>query len=46
MEQFTSNSQRLIKDMNLIIYLEPEFHSLIENLPEHMQLKNLSEYFT
>ena len=26
MEQFTSKSQRLIKDMNLIIYLKPEYH--------------------
>ena len=45
LEQFTSKSQRLIKDMNLIIYLEPEYHSLLENLPDHMQLKDLSEYF-
>jgi predicted GIY-YIG superfamily endonuclease len=44
MEQFTSKSQRLIKDMNLVIYLEPEYHLLLENLPDHMQLKDISEY--
>lgn len=45
MEQFTTKSQRLVKDMNLIIYLEPEYHHLIEHLPENMELKDISEYF-
>ena len=45
LDQFTSKSQRLIIDMNLIIYLEPEYHDLLQDLPSHIQLKDLSEYF-
>ena len=45
LEQFTSKSQRLVKDMNLIIYLESEYHPLLENLPDNMELKDISEYF-
>ena len=45
MEQFTSKSQRLVKDMNLTIYLDPEYQHLIENLPENMEIKAIEEYF-
>ena len=46
MDQFTSKSQRLVKEMNLIIYLEPEYHSVLENIPDNMELKDISEYFS
>ena len=46
LEKFTSKSQRLVKNMNLIIYLESEYHQLLENLPDNMELKDISEYFT
>ena len=45
MDQFTSKSQRLVKDMNLIIYLDPDYHPLIEHLPDNMELKDINEYF-
>ena len=45
MEQFTSKSQRLVKDMNLVIYLESEYHPLLENIPDNMELKDINEYF-
>ena len=45
LEQFTSKSQRLIKDMQLIIYLDKEYHELLEELPENISLKNLNEFF-
>jgi hypothetical protein len=31
--------------MNLTIYLDPDYHHLIENLPENMEIKNIEEYF-
>ena len=45
LEQFTSKSQRLIKDMQLIIYLDKEYHELLEELPENISLKNINEFF-
>ena len=44
MEKFTSNCIRNVKDMNLTIYLEEEYHEYITDLPEGYQLKKLSEY--
>ena len=31
--------------MNLIIYLESEYHQLLENIPDNMEVKDISEYF-
>ena len=31
--------------MDLIIYLESEYHPLLENIPDNMELKDISEYF-
>jgi len=45
LEQFTSKSQRLIKDMKLTIYLDKEYHELLEELPENILLKDINEFF-
>ena len=45
LEQFTSKSQRLIKDMQLTIYLDKEYHELLEELPENILLKDINEFF-
>jgi len=45
MEQFTSKSQRLVKDMNLIIYLDTDYHNLIKHLPNNMELKDIDDHF-
>jgi predicted GIY-YIG superfamily endonuclease len=45
LEQFTSKSQRLIKDMELIIYLDKEYHKLLDELPDNIILKEINEFF-
>ena len=45
LEQFTSKSQRLIKDMELTIYLDKEYHELLEEIPENILLKDINEFF-
>jgi structure-specific endonuclease subunit SLX1 len=45
LEQFTSKSQRLIKDMELTIYLDKEYHELLEELPDNILLKDINEFF-
>ena len=45
LEQFTSKSQRLIKDMKLTIYLDKEYHELLEELPDNFLLKDIKEFF-
>ena len=45
LEQFTSKSERLIKDMELIIYLDKEYHELLEELPENILLKDINDFF-
>jgi structure-specific endonuclease subunit SLX1 len=46
LDQFTSKSERLIKDMVLIIYLDIEYHHLLEDLPENITLKNIDEFLS
>ena len=45
LEQFTSKSQRLIKDMELIIYLDIEYHKLLDELPDNIIVKEINEFF-
>ncbi len=45
LEQFTSKSQRLIKDMEITIYLDKDYHHLLEEQPENIIVKEFSEYF-
>ena len=45
LEQFTSKSQRLIKDMELIIYLDKEYHKLLDELPDNIIVKEINEFF-
>ena len=45
LEQFTSKSQRLIKDMELIIYLDKEYHKLLDELPDNISIKEINEFF-
>ena len=45
LEQFTSKSKRLIKDMELIIYLDKDYHHLLDEQPENIIVKELNEYF-
>ena len=45
LEQFTSKSQRLIKDMELTIYLDKEYYELLEELPENILLKDINDFF-
>ena len=45
MDQFTSKSQRLIKDMELTIYLDKEYYELLEELPENILLKDINDFF-
>ena len=45
LEQFTSKSQRLIKDMELTIYLDKEYHELLDELPDNILLKDINEFF-
>ena len=45
LEQFTSKSQRLIKDMELIIYLDKEYHKLLDELPDNIIIKDLNKFF-
>jgi structure-specific endonuclease subunit SLX1 len=44
LEQFTSKSKRLIKDMELIIYLDKDYHHLLDEQPENIIVKELNEY--
>ena len=45
LEQFTSKSQRLIKDMELTIYLDKEYHELLEELPDNIIIKEINDFF-
>ena len=45
LEQFTSKSQRLIKDMELTIYLHKDYQHLLEEQPSNIIIKELNEYF-
>ena len=45
LEQFTSKSQRLIKDMELIIYLDKEYHKLLDEQPDNISIKEINEFF-
>jgi len=40
---FTSNSKRPISDMELTIYLHPDFHIYLENIPDNITIKNISD---
>ena len=44
LDQFTKNSKRLIKNMNLTIYLDPMYHELMTDLPSNMVIKNIDQY--
>ena len=44
LEQFTSKSQRLIKDMELTIYLHKDFQHLLDEQPDNITVKELNEY--
>ena len=44
LEQFTSKSQRLIKDMELTIYLHKDYQHLLEEQPDNITVKELNEY--
>ena len=45
LEQFTSKSQRLIKDMELTIYLHKDYQHLLDELPDNIIVKDLNEFF-
>ena len=45
LDQFTSKSKRLIKDMELTIYLDKEYHELLDEVPENILLKDINEFF-
>ena len=45
LDQFTSKSQRLIKDMELTIYLDKDYHELMEELPDNIIIKEINEFF-
>lgn len=40
---FTSNSKRLICDMDLTIYLHPDFHIYLTDIPVNIVVKTLSD---
>ena len=44
-EKFTSNSKRLVKDMQLIIYLDKEYQKLLVDIPENIIIKDINDYY-
>ena len=42
-EYFTSNSKRLICDMELTIYLHIDYHIYLTDVPDNIKVKSLSE---
>ena len=42
-EYFTSNSKRPICDMELIIYLHPDYHIYLLDIPDNITIKNISD---
>lgn len=43
LEKFTSNSNRLIKEMNLYIYIKDEFKIYLNDLPKNITVKSISD---
>lgn len=42
-EYFTSNSKRPICDIKLTIYLDSAYHIYLTDIPDHIEVKHLSE---